>query len=379
MQRSGSGTAKAVCEGLGRRSCSNVQFRLLRGIVPGIPGVAALLLAFSASVAVAQPSRELIFPVSSAPFAASHASTIVQLRNGDLLAAWFGGTREGAPDVAIWSARRTASGWSAPAELAREPHIACWNPVLFHSADGRLWLYYKYGPAPSTWVAARRFSLDEGRTWSPVEHLPAGLLGPIRAKPLLLANGVIVSGTSIEAYHAWSIWIERSMDNGATWSTIGPIPLATGNPANQPSPDRTHGLIQPSVVRLGKHHLRLFARSTQDIARICVSDSFDDGLHWSAARPLDVANPNSGIDAVSLRDGRVVLVYNDSKTARSPLNLAVSHDGELFQNFRTLESQPGEFSYPAIIQEADGDLAITYTWNRKSIAFVRIPLKQIPK
>lgn len=340
--------------------------------------VAALLFALSASMAIAQPSRELIFPVGSAPFAASHASTIAQLKNGDLLAAWFGGTGEGYPDVAIWSARRTASGWSAPIELARELHIACWNPVLFHSGDGRLWLYYKYGPAPFNWVAARRFSLDEGRTWSPVERLPAGLLGPIRAKPLLLDNGVIVSGTSIEAYHAWSIWIERSTDNGAIWSTIGPIPLAAGDPANPPALDRTHGLIQPSVVRLGKHHLRLFARSTEDIARICFSDSFDDGLTWSAARPLDLPNPNSGIDAVSLRDGRVVLVYNDTTTARSPLNVAVSHDGEHFQNFRTLESQPGEFSYPAIIQETGGDLDVTYTWNRKSIAFVHIPLKDIP-
>jgi predicted neuraminidase len=347
-------------------------------MVSALTRVAALLFVLSASMAIAQPSRELIFPIGSAPFAASHASTIVQLKNGDLLAAWFGGTGEGDPDVAIWSARRTASGWSAPIELAREPHIACWNPVLFHSGDGRLWLYYKYGPAPSNWVAARRFSLDEGRTWSPVERLPAGLLGPIRAKPLLLDNGVIVSGTSIEASHAWSIWIERSTDNGVIWSTIGPIPLAAGDPANPPALDRTHGLIQPSIVRLGKHHLRLFARSTEDIARICVSDSFDDGLTWSAARPLDLPNPNSGIDAVSLRDGRVVLVYNDTATARSPLNVAVSHDGEHFQNFRTLESQPGEFSYPAIIQETGGDLDVTYTWNRKSIAFVHIPLNDIP-
>ncbi|MFP5228576.1 MAG: exo-alpha-sialidase, partial [Acidobacteriota bacterium] len=92
-----------------------------------LAGVVSLLFALSASMAVAQSSR-LIFPVGSAPFASSHASTIVQLRNEDLLASWFGGTHEGAPDVAIWSARRTASGWTAPMELAREPHIACWNP-----------------------------------------------------------------------------------------------------------------------------------------------------------------------------------------------------------------------------------------------------------
>jgi hypothetical protein len=227
-------------------------------------------------------------------------------------------------------------------------------------------------------VAARKFSLDEGQAWSPVERLPAGLLGPIRAKPLLLGDGILVSGTSVEAYHSWSIWIEHSTDNGEKWTTIGPIPLATGELAGPADPDQRHGLIQPSIVRIGAHHLRLFARSTPDIARICVSDSFDDGLTWSAARPLDLRNPNSGIDAVSLQDGRIVLVYNDSTTERSPLNLAVSHDGEHFRNFRALESEPGEFSYPAIIQESGGDLDITYTWNRKSIAFVHIPLKEVP-
>ena len=346
--------------------------------VPALIRVMVLLFFLSTVMATPQESRELIFRVGSAPFATSHASTIAQLKDGDILAAWFGGSAEGHPDVSIWSARRNASGWSEPIELAREPHIACWNPVLFHSADGRLWLYYKFGPAPFSWVAARKFSLDEGRTWSPVEHLPAGLLGPIRSKPLVLDSGIIVSGTSVEAYHAWSIWIERSTDNGTTWSTIGPIPLGVGIPSSTLAVERTHGLIQPSVVLLGRRHLRLFARSTEDIARLCVSDSFDDGATWSAARPLALPNPNSGIDAVSMRDGRVVLVYNNSITSRSPLNVAVSHDGEHFDDFRTLESVAGEFSYPAIIQEAGGDLDISYTWNRKSIAFVHIPLKDIP-
>jgi predicted neuraminidase len=344
-----------------------------------LPLVCALALCVTASRLSAQPSREMIFPVGSAPFASSHASTIVELKNGNLLAAWFGGTGEGQPDVAIWSARRTATGWTKPMELAREPHIACWNPVLFHSHDGRLWFYYKIGPSPSEWVAARRFSDDEGRTWSPVEHLPAGLLGPIRAKPLVLDDGTIVSGTSFEAYRTWSIWIERSTDNGITWKKIGPIPLAAGvAPDTSATLDRRGGLIQPSVVRLSKGHLRLYARSTEDVGRVCVSDSLDEGLTWTAARPLDVPNPNSGIDAVSLRDGRVVMVYNATTSARWPLNVAVSRDGEHFQNFLTLEAQPGEFSYPAVIQDGKGDLDITYTWNRKSIAYVHVALKDVP-
>jgi predicted neuraminidase len=315
-------------------------------------------------------TKEFIY--IEAPFPSAHASTLVELKNGDLLSAWFGGSGEGKPDVAIWSARRTAAGWSTPVELVREPDIACYNPVLFYSADGKLWLYYKFGPHPSSWTAGRRFSTDDGKTWSPIEHLPAGIYGPIRAKPLVLGNGIIISGTSVESYHSWSAWIERSTDNAVSWSRIGPI---TAPPAANTG---TYGIIQPSVVRLKNGTLRLYARSTQQIARICVADSSDDGLHWSPVHPLDLPNPNSGIDAVALKDQRVVLIFNNTTNGRTPLNLAVSADGEHFRVFQTLEDSPGEFSYPALIQTRDGSLAATYTWNRQRICFVRIPLSDIP-
>jgi predicted neuraminidase len=132
------------------------------------------------------------------------------------------------------------------------------------------------------------------------------------------------------------------------------------------------------VISLGGKHLRFYARSTALIGRICVADSTDAGVTWSQARPLDLPNPNSGIDAIALRDGRVVLIFNNSTASRTPLNLAVSKDGEHFQIFETLEDGPGEFSYPALIQGRDGDLHITYTWNRKRIGYARIPLGDVP-
>ncbi len=312
-------------------------------------------------------SLQAQFIFNQAPFRSAHASNIVELRDGDYLATWFGGSAEGNPDVAIWYSRHTSGRWSAPAVLVREPHIACYNPVVFYSKNGRLWFYYKFGPKPSDWTAGRRFSDDDGRTWSPVEHLPAGLYGPIRTKPLVLPNGIIVSGTSVESYLAWACWIERSTDNGQTWARIGPIAA--------PSP---YGLIQPSVLQLKGNHLRLYARATKQIGRICIADSFDAGLTWTPAHPLDIPNPNSGIDAVKLRDGRIVLAYNNTSTARTPLNLAVSRDGEHFKMFSTLESGPGEFSYPSLTQAKNGNLLLTYTWNRKRIRFAEIPLSEIP-
>jgi predicted neuraminidase len=330
------------------------------------------------------------FVFSKAPFASCHASTIVELRDGSLMSAWFAGSAEGNPDVAIWGSRRTPAGWARPVELVRESGIACYNPVLFHAADDRLWLYYKFGAHPVSWTAGRLWSDDDGKSWSPVEHLPAGLYGPVRTKPLVMNDGAIVSGTSVETYRSWACWIERSTDGGQIWTKAGPItvradgvaPAAGHEPPEVPGSEEwkyTDGIIQPSVVSMGGQWLRLYARSTARTGRVCVADSSDGGVTWTQAHPIDVPNPNSGIDAVALRDGRVVLIYNHTASGRSPLNLAVSEDGEHFQMFEALETQPGEYSYPAIIQGRQGDLHITYTWNRQRMRYVRFPLGSVPK
>ncbi len=334
---------------------------------------AFVLAAASAAPLSAQVSEFIADPM---PTPSSHASTIVEVRPGELMAAWFGGTAEGRPDVAIWGSKRRDGRWQAPVELVREHNIATYNPVLFRAGDGLLWLYYKFGPSPQTWTAGRLFSRDNGATWSPPEHLPAGLYGPIRAKPLVLPGGVIVSGTSVESYHSWAAWIERSTDHGKTWSRYGPI---APPPPPDGAPDQTHGIIQPAVVLVEGRHLRFYARSTQTIGRVCVADSFDAGVTWTAAHAIDLPNPNSGIDAVHLRDGRYVLVYNHTTEGRSPLNLAVSADGERWTRFHDLETEPGEYSYPAMIQGSDGSLHITYTWRRRRIKYVNWPLARIPQ
>ena len=275
-----------------------------------MPAVCAFLLLHAPRAFAAELQKEFIF--TRAPFSSSHASTIVELKNGEYEAAWFGGTAEGNPDVAIWAARRTATGWSAPVELAREPGVPTWNPVLFHAKSGRLWLYYKFGPSYTWWTAGRRHSDDEGRSWSPIEHLPAGIYGPIRVKPLVLPSGEIVSGTSVESYSSWAAWIELSHDDGVSWTRTGPITLPQLEASAQKPTDPSgalagpEGIIQPVVVPFGGKHLRLYARSS------------------------------SQIDAVRRRDSRIVLIYNDTASGRTPLNLAVSADGDHFRNFSTL-------------------------------------------
>jgi predicted neuraminidase len=97
-----------------------------------------LMLALAAPL-FAQTAEFVADPM---PTPSCHASTIVELASGDLMTAWFGGAGEGKPDVAIWGARRHQGKWQPPMELVREPNIATWNPVLFRSGDGPLWLYY---------------------------------------------------------------------------------------------------------------------------------------------------------------------------------------------------------------------------------------------
>ena len=325
-----------------------------------------MILLCPALALLAAPKSDFIF--ETAPFASCHASTIVETKPGVFLAAWFGGDDEGKPNVAIWSSQLENGKWSAPVELAREPNIATYNPVLFYAKNRTLWLYYKFGPHPSDWSAGRRSSSDDGKTWSEIEHLPAGIYGPIKNKPLLLSDGSIVSGTSVESYKAWTPWVERSTDNGITWTKHGPIVY----------PGETYAAIQPAIVPIARDRLRMFVRTTKRIGKIAAADSSDGGKTWTPLRATELPNPNSGIDAVGLKDGRIVMVYNHTTSGRSPLNLAVSSDGETWQMFQVLENEPGEYSYPAIIQSQAGAIHVVYTWNRKRIKHVEIPLAGIP-
>jgi predicted neuraminidase len=78
-----------------------------------------------------------------------------------------------------------------------------------------------------------------------------------------------------------------------------------------------------------------------------------------------------------LADGRHLLVYNHTARGRSPLNIAVSSNGRDWQAAAVLESQPGEYSYPAVIQTSDQLVHVTYTWKRQRIKHVVLDPKQL--
>jgi predicted neuraminidase len=300
-----------------------------------------------------------VFIFEKAPFASCHASTLVEIDGGRLLAAWFGGKAEGAADVKIWLSRFDGKTWSAPAVAADEPGFPCWNPVLFRSSRKTLFLFYRAGPTPMTWTGFVRRSSDDGKTWSAPEQMPAGLLGPIKNKPIEWPRGVILAGSSVESHRAWCAWVERSTDDGKTWRRFGPIAV----------PGKPYGLIQPTLLPTRDGRILALCRS-RGIGFICQAESRDGGETWSEARPTELLNPNSGIDAVRTTADDFYLVSNPTRSGRTPLTLACSRDdGKTWKTAATLEEEPGEFSYPAIIQAADGRLHVSYTWNRRHVKY----------
>jgi len=299
------------------------------------------------------------FIYETAPFPACHASTIAETKSGSLVAAWFGGSRESHPDTAIYVSRYERGSWTAPVEVANgstgHNRLASYNPVLFQPSRGHLMLFYKVGTGPRTWWGRMMTSTDEGWNWTRPKDLPPGILGPIKNKPIEWNGGILCPSSTED--HGWRVHFELTHDLGKTWSTTGPL-----------NNDREIGAIQPSILPLGGDRLRAIGRTQQ--GKLFLIDSLDGGATWGQMRLIDVLNPNSGTDAVRLSDGRFLLVYNNSRDHRTPLNVALSVDGEHWKPVVTLESEPGEYSYPAVIQASNGKIHITYTWQRQRIKHV---------
>ncbi len=315
-------------------------------------------------------SSGFVFAETDAPTPQIHASTIVETPQG-LAAAWFAGTREKHNDVGIWVSRHVNGKWTPPVEVMNGVQHAtlrypCWNPVLYQQPEGPLHLYSKCGPDPKTWWGTHQVSHDHGATWSQPVRLPAEIDGPVRCKPVLLPDGTLLCGSSTE-YDGWRVHFELTQDNGQTWERVGPI-----------NEGKEFGAIQPTILvhaarpaGTDSSPVRLQALCRHQQSKGILSTWSDDlGRTWSPLELTSLPNPNSGIDAVSLKDGRQLLIYNHTPKGRSPLNLALSQDGVEWQAAHVLESEPGEYSYPAIIQTADGLVHMVYTWKRRLVKHV---------
>ncbi len=323
-------------------------------------------------------SGELIYSLNDKPTPQCHASTIAETSSG-LVAAWFGGKHEKSPDVGIWVARHVDGRWTRPTEVANgiqspDTRFPCWNPVLFNPKHGPLMLFYKVGPSPSSWWGMLMTSADAGQSWSAPHRLGENdkighLLGPVKNKPIQLSDGSILCPSSSE-HRGWRVHFERTTDLEKTWQVIGPI-----------NDGKECGAIQPSILTYRDGKMQILCRSQQGV--IVQSWSADGGKTWGKVTATELPNPNAGTDAVTLRDGRQLLVYNHTTrrgafpSGRNMLNVAISRDGKDWKTVLTLEKQPGEYSYPAVIQAADGQVHITYTYQRQSVKHVVLDPKHI--
>lgn len=326
--------------------------------------------------------EEFVF-MSSPDFQSCHSATILELPDGELLCAFFAGTKESHPDVEIWLSRKKAGGeWTEPVSVAdgNEPgteRMSTGNPVLFRERGGKVILFYKVIKPGVGFAGRLKTSEDGGHTWSEAREVGDGLIGAVKNKPVQLEDGSILSPSSTEDEHGWRVYVERSTDGGKTWEGIGPI-----------NPEAKIGAIQPTLMTYPDGRIQMFCRTRSEHGFIAQSWSADKGLTWSPLEAASLPNNNSGLDAVTLRNGRQLLVYNHSTRrqegmghkGRGILNVALSRDGinwEAALILEHLDESGKQFSYPSVIQSRDGLVHIVYTWHRKRIKHVVLDPEQL--
>jgi len=325
-------------------------------------------------------------------FQSGHASTVLNLKNGDVLAAWFGGSWEKGSDVAVWISRRTKDGWQKPSVVADVWGTALWNPVLFQRPDGRILLFYKVGHIIPEWKTFIKYSDDEGLSFSEAKELvpgdASGGRGPVKNKPILRHDGAIIAPASIEndtdglvRKGQWDCFVDISADGGDTWMHSDFVPVRrVGYDVVDKVYDARHcygkGIIQPTLWESKPNHIHMLTRSTSSAA--FRSDSTDGGMTWCCAYQSGLPNNNSGFDLVKLPSGGLVLAWNPVsnhpnyyKGPRTPLVLSYSGDnGITWTQIFTLEDEQGGFAYPAITAN-DNEIFLTYTWNRERIVYCK--------
>lgn len=320
--------------------------------------------------------KEYVWEEPKHLFQACHASTCLKNEQGDLLVAYFGGTREGAQDVGIWLSRKIKGVWQEPRRIKYMYGLPHWNPVL-HRDGEKIILYYKVGHNCTDWYTMVTESDDFGETWTEArEAIPGDHTSRIVTKNRILVteDGRWLAGTSSEYKPKWDCCIEISEDKGKSWS-IHPIPFA-----HPGEPEKTTGVIQPALWQSDENTFHCLMRSTEGY--VYRSDSTDNGNTWCEAYPTDIPNNNSGITVEKLSDSTLVLVYNPvggDWGARTPLSAAISQDnGKSWSKCFDFETAEGEYSYPYVTTDGK-TVDLVYTWNRLNIVHCEFALQEKTK
>ncbi|GAB4320431.1 MAG: exo-alpha-sialidase [Promethearchaeota archaeon] len=304
----------------------------------------------------------------------SHGSTICEGADGELVAAWYGGSREKGLDVAVWMSRLPAgaTSWTEPVVVEKESaRTSEGNPVLFwDDRSDRLWLFWVtmyvlplFGGGWSTAKVKCKASDDLGATWTEPRFLRDKIGWMTRHKPVRLSSGDMLLPVYSEfvGYKSFVLRCEGAeFAKGpleSRWTKHGRI---------------TGGVLQPTLAEIEPGRVLALMRTSRSGrfgGSLAAAESRDHGSTWSKARRTPLPNPNSGADVVKLSNGHLALAFNNSADRRTPLSVAISEDGgATWPHVRDLEDDPGlSFSYPAIVQASDGTLHVTYTNARANI------------
>jgi predicted neuraminidase len=309
-------------------------------------------------------SSELVFEqIPGAP--THHCSTLCLAPNGDLLCAWYGGSYESSDDQVIFMARRRLGQrqWDAPTVVIRNPGMPPGNAVVFSDALGRIWLAWGRMESPRPirrgggWGNCRlmvRISTDSGFTWGADRPMMAGGFLLPRNLPITLRCGTLALPISGRLGDREGAFILMTDDHGVTWTVSSPI----------------KGGSQPTVIERNDGSLLTVLRA-KPRSKQCVSR--DQGQTWSPVVDSPLKNPGAGVAMTKLKNGHVLIVFNDSETSRTPLCIARSlDDGVSWETPVPLETAPGSYAYPCVMQTTDGQIHISYTFRRYSIKHVEI-------
>jgi predicted neuraminidase len=302
-----------------------------------------------------------------------HPACLEELSNGDLYMVYYGGEGEYSNDTAVFGSRlaKGASEWTAPVAIARDPLRSLGNGVIWQAPDGWVWMFYvvRFGP---TWSDSRiqaKVSKDLCKTWSDptVVSFERGLM--VRNRPIVLADGSYLlpayeeKGEDKESVSPESVSTSFRFDPkkpAEGWARLGSISSDKGN-------------IQPAIVELEPNHLIAYCRrgggyGPNSSGYIVASESKDGGKTWSKGVDTQFPNPNSAVDMMKLKSGRVMLLYNHHMNVRTPLSVAVSEDGGKTWPFRRdLATEYNAFAYPIFFQAKDGRIHAIYTSDQRKV------------
>ncbi len=331
----------------------------------------AIALVLALAPARAEIVTERIFgpEVPTGPY--KHPASICALDNGDLLLVYYGGEGEYAQSTAVFLSRLRAGGkrWSEPRAVARDPFRSTGNGVCWQDPSGRVWLFYviRFGETWSTSRLAAKVSEDRGHTWSDPGLLSLEEGWMVRGKPIVLSSGRWL----LPVYHEVGGDRERVEPETSSFFLIRDPGQSGWRPSGRIR--SKNGNLQPAPVELEPGHVLAFCRrgggyGPGERGFIVAAESRDGGLTWSEGRDTDLPNPNSAVELIRLRSGRLLLIYNPSMHRRTPLTAALSEDGgRTWPWRRNLAEGEDSFAYPSAVETPDGLIHVVYTSDGRKV------------